>query len=207
MKRGIRVFNWGIPLLLFCGLQTACANPEIRSGKQAQEPTVTEEEADLLREIADLSVKEVDKGVALLSVKITDASSAALDFALGMLKLKQDKPEEAEKAFRGALKKFPEFSRARANLGRVLIMQDEIAEALHEFRELLLDGETDPQTLTLIGYTFLLDGQAVPAEGAYRQAILIEPGDIDAYMGLAKSLLLQERYAVVVTCQCQPGAG
>jgi tetratricopeptide (TPR) repeat protein len=104
----------------------------------------------------------------------------------------------AEKAYREALRKLPSFNRARANLARVLIQQDRLAEAEEVLRVILRSGKAKPETLTLIGYTFLMKGESVPAESAYRQALLLKPDDINAYRGLAKCLIDQERYREAV---------
>jgi len=165
---------------------------------QFHEPTVSQEEAELLRQIGDLSEEDPEKAVELLNAQITLQSSPALDFALGNFYFREGKLDLAEGAYRQALKKMPSFSRARANLGRALIMQDKIDEAIREFRSVLIEGQASPETFTLIGYTFLLKGQSVPAETAYRQALLLKPDDTNAYLGLAKCLLEQERFQEAV---------
>ncbi len=175
-----------IAVLLFSAQSALCAGQTV--------PTVTKEEAKFLKEIVELSSTDRAEAVKLLSSSITRASSAALDFALGNLLLRKGDASQAELSYRAAIKKFPSFTRARANLGRALILQEKTEEAVQVFKPLLIGGDLRPETLTLIGYTFLLQGESVPAESAYRRAILLKPSDSDAYLGLAKCLLEQERY-------------
>ena len=157
------------------------------------EPTVSSEEAEILSKAFDLLKESPEQAIKFIGAQITLKSSPALDFTLGNFYLQTGAWGLAEAAYRKALEKMPEFTAARANLGRVLIKQDKIDAAIEVFRPLLIKGTADPETLTLIGHTFLLRGQPVPAETAFRQAILLNPDDINAYLGLTKSLLTQGR--------------
>ena len=165
----------------------ACAEPQL------EEPTVSREEAELLRTVVSLSKENINKAIEMLTAKRCAKSSAAIDFALGALFLQKGDLTGAEKAYREALGKLPMFNRARANLARVLIQQDKLTEAEEVLRVILKSGKVRPETLTLLGYTFLMKGESVPAESAYRQAILLKPEDTNAYRGLVKCLIDQER--------------
>ncbi|MCK4249348.1 MAG: tetratricopeptide repeat protein [Candidatus Omnitrophica bacterium] len=178
--------------LMFINTSGLCREPG------SEEPTVSQKEAEILEQVIKLSEEDLETAIEFLSAKVVSNSSSALDFSLGNLYFQKDKLEEAEDAYRNALKKLPGFSRARANLARILIGQGKIDAAIKEFKEILLAGKTRPSTLTLIGYTFLLKDRPVPAETAYRQALLLEPDDINAYLGLAKCLVQQERFKEAV---------
>jgi len=164
-----------------------------------REPTVSRQEAATLNQAVSLAENNGEAAIKLLLKETDEDSSSALDFALGSFYFQKDSSAEAEAAYRRALTKFPSFDRARANLARILIKQDRIDEALHELKSILLSGTARPSTLTMIGYTSLLKEEPVPAEMAYRQAILLDPEDSNAYVGLVKSLLLQKRYLESVT--------
>ncbi|MDO9540821.1 MAG: tetratricopeptide repeat protein [Kiritimatiellia bacterium] len=185
MKR-IIVLIW-VSLLVF-------NSPGSASENKSGEPAVTEKEAEVLEEAGRLSGKNLDEAIEFLKGSLNSSSSLALDFTLGNLYFQKDKLEEARACYQKVLDKFPEFNRARANLCRVLIRQEKTDEAIQQFKRILLEGKPAPSTLTLMGYTFLLKNQPVPAETAYRQAILGEPEDVNAYLGLTKSLLMQERF-------------
>ena len=147
--------------LLFTGLIVLLVSFAWAEQKEREEPTVTKEEAALLEEVIEIAQKDPAKAIELLTEKITHQSSAALDFALGSLKLQQGKVKEAEKSYRSALRKMPSFTRARAHLARSLIMQEKLAEATQLLQSALLEGKPTLQTLTLLGYAFLLQGQPV----------------------------------------------
>jgi tetratricopeptide (TPR) repeat protein len=166
--------------------------------ENSEEPTVSEEEAELLKDAVTLSEKSPGAAIEMLSAKRTGKSSAAIDFALATLFFQKGDLPAAGKAYGEALRKLPSFNRARANLARVLIQQDRLAEAEEVLKPVIMSGKAKPETLTLIGYTFLMKGESVPAESAYRQALLLKPDDISAYSGLAKCLIDQERYREAV---------
>ncbi len=162
------------------------------------EPSVSKKEAALLQKVWALTNQDMKKALAHLNPLVKDNSSAALDFARANLYFQMDSLKEAEEGYQKALKKFPSFSRARANLARVYIKQDQYETAVRELRHVLEDGETKPSTLTLTGYAYLLLGQPVPAETAYRQSLLLEPDDENARIGLVKCLLEQDRFQEAV---------
>jgi len=187
-------------LVFFFGfaLSAAFGQNREKADRYDREPTVSREEAKILEKAVSLAGDDREAAIKLLLEETDDDSSAALNFALGSFYFQKDKLAEAEAAYRRALKKFPSFDRARANLARILIQEDRIDEALNELKEILLSGTARPSTLTMIGYTSLLKGETVPAEMAYRQAILIDTEDSNAYAGLIKSLMMQERYREAV---------
>ncbi|MCK5242589.1 tetratricopeptide repeat protein [bacterium] len=158
------------------------------------EPTVSAEEAKLLSQVAEITKKSMSEAALLLKPEIKANSSAALDFALGNIRFQQNEFKAAEKAYQRALVKMDSFRRARANLARVLVQQDRIEEAIMELKSLLLEGTPKPSTLTLLGYTYLLKEDAVAAESSYRLAIMYNPKDVNAQLGLVKALFEQERY-------------
>ncbi len=161
---------------------------------QAQEPTVSSQEAKLLRQVADSADTNPAAAVELLTSKITPKSSAALDFALGNLEFQQGKLEKAEEAYRATLEKLPAFVRARMHLAQVLIRREKSGQVTEVLRPVLMRGQADAETFTLLGYAFLLQGRSLPAETAYRQALLLKPDDVNISLGLGKCLLEQERY-------------
>jgi len=171
---------------------------EVGGDRYDREPTVSREEAEILEKAVSLEEEDREEAIKLLLEETDDDSSAALNFALGSFYFQKDNLAEAEAAYRRALEKFPSFDRARANLARILIQEDRIDEALNELKGILLSGTARPSTLTMIGYTSLIKEEPVPAEMAYRQALLIDPEDSNAYAGLVKSLLMQERYREAV---------
>ena len=193
MKTCTRALYFAFSTILLSG-PAAFASPAIAHEAQSREPTVTKQEAETLSKAAELAEKDVAAAVSFLHPLVKPSSSAALDFALATFYLQENDLEQAARSYRIALEKMPTFARARANLAQVLIQQEKLDEAVNELQLIVGEGVANPSTYTLLGYTFLLKGEAVPAETAYRQALLFKPGDTNAYIGLTKSLLQQERY-------------
>ncbi len=192
VKNGVRIIQ---SLVVFILSSVVWAGP---NHSPAQEPTVSAQEAKLLRQVADLAKSDPAAALELLASEITSESSAALDFALGNLNVQQDRLEKAEEAYRAALEKFSTFARARMNLAQVLIRQEKLGQVAEVLRPVLISGQARPETFTLLGYSYLLQGQSLPAETAYRQALLLKPEDVNNSLGLAKCLLEQERYPEVI---------
>lgn len=164
----------------------------------ADEPTVTAEEAKLLQQVGAMTRKDLGKAIAYLKPKIKADSSAALHFASGNIYFQLNRFKEAEAAYRKALEKMGGFKRARANLARILVQQDRLEDAVKELNHLLLAGSPKPSTLTLLGFTYLMKDDVVAAESAYRQAIMFNPDDVNALLGLVKALYEQDRFAEAV---------
>ena len=184
----------GLTALLLCSVAWGGQEEVEYPHSEAREPTVSPREAELLRQVADLAEPDPAAAIELLAAGVTPESSAALDFALGNLQFQQGGLEEAEKAYRTALEKLPAFVRVRMNLAQVLIRQDELARVGAVLRPVLISGQAGAETFALLGYACLLQGQSLPAETAYRQALLLEPDDLNSSLGLAKCLLEQERH-------------
>jgi len=179
----------------FSGNTKICFGDILKNNsEQHREPTVSKKEADILSQVSYLSKNDLEKALDYLRPKIKIDSSPALYFAAGNLYFQLNRLPEAETAYRTALEKMPAFDRARANLARILIQQEKTDAAIKELQHILLQGSQNPSIITLIGYTYLLRDQPIPAESAYRKALLLRPDDINAYLGLAKALLLQDRF-------------
>jgi len=187
-----------LAVLLLCSVAWGGSKDIEHRHREAQEPTVSAQEAKVLRQVADRAESDPAAAVALLASEITPESSAALDVALGNLNVQQDELEKAEEAYRAALEKLPTFARARMNLAQVLIRQEKSGQVIETLRPVLTSGQARPETFTLLGYSFLLQGQSLPAETAYRQALLLKPEDVNNSLGLAKCLLEQERYSEAI---------
>jgi tetratricopeptide (TPR) repeat protein len=181
-------------LLLLFGPVAVWSAMQVSTDPSVREPKVTKKEADILNQVATLSEKGLKLALEFIQPKITSDCSSALDFSVGNIYFQLERYDEAESAYQKALQKMKTFDRARANLARLLLQQEKSDEALKELQHILINGVPKPSVLTLTGYTYLLREQPIPAESAYRQALLLKPEDSNAYLGLAKALLLQERF-------------
>lgn len=120
--------------------------------------------------------------------------SPAMFFVLGNLYFQAGRTEQARKRFLQAIDKFPRFRRAYTNLGYLHISKNEPKLALPRFQRAIELGESSGRVYGLIGYCHLDAKNPLAAENAYRQAYLLDPSARDWKLGLAQSLLLQEKY-------------
>ncbi len=181
-------------ILIFTGICPASDKTSAVSG----EPSITSDEAKLLTRVSELATTDPKKAIQLLKPEIKEASSAALDFSLASLYFQAGKTRLAETWYRKTLKKFPGFQRARLHLVRVLVEQDLSEESLVELKPLLKAENLSSANLVLAGYVLLMNNLSVAAETAYRKAVFGDPHNSEAYRGLARSLMLQERFSEII---------
>ena len=174
----------------------------------AVEPKVDREEAELLAEISewfgegrflDAEARIVDFVKARKYPQNPEDTpkeiSPALVFALGNLYLQSNRMEDAERAYKLCIDKFPKFRRAHKNLALLYAIRDKLDLAMPHLKKAVELGDSDHKTFGLLGLGYLKGERPLAAEGAYRQAYLLAPGEKDWKLGLAQSLLLQEKWA------------
>jgi len=196
-----------MPVLL-CAASAAHASE--RSGPPALEPTVTREEAGHLAAASSLFEKDPGAAIKQLRAQTGPKASAALDFALGAMLAKGKRFAEAEKALETALGKLTSFRRAWLLMARVRILRGRTENAVDPLRRALKLGAERSEAVKLLAYCHVANGDAVAAESAYRQVLVLEPRDREATAGLARSLLMQERAddaapLLRVLCEKTPG--
>lgn len=120
--------------------------------------------------------------------------SPAMIFVLGNLYFQADRTEDARRAFLEAIRRFPRFRRAHTNLGFLYISKNRTDEALPMLQKAIELGENSSRVYGLLGYCHLLKKNALAAENAYRQAYLLDPASRDWKLGLAQSLLAQDKH-------------
>jgi len=158
------------------------------------QPTVTRDEAKLLQKAMALAPTDPEGAIKTLQIKKLSEASAALDFALGNLYFQQENLSAAAQAYENALGKQPHFRSAIMNLGRIYLLQEKMDEAIALYQDLVAVGQADTNIFLLLGHALLTQNYPVSAETAYRQSLLIRAKHPDAMLGLAKSLMQQERY-------------
>ncbi|MBK1833976.1 tetratricopeptide repeat protein [Roseibacillus ishigakijimensis] len=171
------------------------------------EPKVDREENELLADLAGLFsdarfreaearivdfIKKrknpVEEGVAPKEV------SPALIFQLAQLYFMNDRTEDAERAYKLAIKGHPDFRRAHKYLALLYAGQDRVAEALPHLKKAIQLGEADQLVYGLLGYAYTQDNKPLAAEAAYRQAYLLNPDETQWSSGLTLSLYQQEKW-------------
>ncbi len=181
--------GWGVSVAAMLAATAGVA------GVTALEPTVTAREAQWLEQAAAVAVTNAPQAILMLTSDRREPASAAIDFAVGNFHFQLEDYEAAITAYQEAVRKRPAFRRARKNMGRAWLLLDREDEAISVYRDLVADGHFDTDIFLLLGHGLMLRGHAVPAESAYRQALLLEPESRDARQGLMQALLDQQRYA------------
>lgn len=163
------------------------------------EPTISEEEKESLRDLLDLIKASPGSAIRQLEPQIDSDSSAAFDFILANLYFQEGKLAKAREYYNNAIDKYPDFRRAYKNLGLVEVQDGNFDEAIPAISRAMEMGEVDGRSYGLLGYGYLQKERYYPAEAAYRQAILMQPGVKDWKLGLARSLLQSERYGEAIS--------
>ncbi|MEC7608925.1 MAG: tetratricopeptide repeat protein, partial [Verrucomicrobiota bacterium] len=163
------------------------------------EPKISDEEKDVLRTLVDLIKASPKAAIGELELQLKSSSSAAFDFILANLYFQDANLEGAEKFYKTAIKKYPNFRRAYKNLGLVQVQAGNFKDAIPTISKALELGEVDGRAYGLLAYGYLTEGMYYSAEAAYRQAILIQPDQRDWKVGLARCLLETERYKEAVS--------
>jgi tetratricopeptide (TPR) repeat protein len=196
---------------IFCGLSVAQQTEDALStyypmpsrrpvylGATPFEPTVTRQEAALLEAASNRPTNETAEAIASLQRGVTKVSSPALEFAMGNMQFQDDDLSAAEMSYVHALRKLPTFRAAQNNLARVYLTRGKPQRAMSVFQGLIRDGQGDAQTYLLLAHALTSLEQPLSAEGAYRQALMLNPGNSSAMRGLARTLIAQERYHEVL---------
>ena len=159
------------------------------------EPKISTEEQVILKNLIEI-LKLGDKNLAIQTLlpAVTPQASAALDFTLANLYFESGKLDDAIRYYRSALQKEPEFVRAHKNLGIILVQKGQFPDAIGPLSKTLNLGKPDGITYGLLGLVFLNAGDSLSAESAYRNAIVFAPETNDWKLGLARSLLEQQKF-------------
>jgi tetratricopeptide (TPR) repeat protein len=165
------------------------------------EPRVTsKDDREVLEEVLELiGAERMDEAAALLEEEAGETASAVFDFTLGNIHFQAERLDEASVAYETAVGKFPRFRRAWKNLGLIRVRQGDFEGAAPALSRVVELGGGDAVTYGLLGFAWASQDRQLPAETAYRMAVLLDPATMDWKMGLARSLFKQERFADAAT--------
>ncbi|MGH9749013.1 MAG: tetratricopeptide repeat protein, partial [Candidatus Polarisedimenticolia bacterium] len=158
------------------------------------EPRLPPLERDLLQRILPLMSPNPAEAIRLLESGMKKDASASLDFTLGNLYFQQGNMEKAAERYRIAVAKFPNFRRAHRNLGLVEVREGRNIEATRSFARTLELGGGDAILYGLLGYSYTAQGDFLAAEAAYRSALLLQPGNDEWRLGLARCIFKQQKH-------------
>ncbi len=164
-----------------------------------QEPKVSESEKELFTELADFlennqNQQALQRLREVMRAEPAEEVSAALNFTAANLLLQLGRFEEAIREYEIAIEKFDTFRRAYKNLGLAHIQAGEFAEAIDVLVKAVELGDSAGDTFGLLGYSYLNTGDAVAALEGYRQASLLNPGNLEWRIGKAEALMRTERF-------------
>lgn len=164
-----------------------------------REPQVDPEEIKFFKELLESEILTIDPATAAIQIEGEvqargSKASGALVFILANLYLQQQDYNTAIRYYKQALQKHPHFLRAQKNMGLAYLQQQDYTNGAKALGKAVALGDGEGATYGLLGFSFMNLGQYLQAEGAYRQAIILDPGTNDWKEGLARSLFEQELY-------------
>ena len=163
------------------------------------EPKLPATEKEAFTKIADLAATDVVKAYFELKSVVTADSSAVFDFTLGSIAYQLNRPNEAAKYLESATRKFPHYLRAYKNLGLIQLQQGRTDDAIRSLTRSIELGGGDGNTFGLLGTAYVSKDNFVSAEGAFRNALLLQPTTPEWKLGLARCIFRQNKYAEAVS--------
>ena len=159
------------------------------------EPRLTPEEQAIYRDrIVPLLRDDQKKALTELQSLAKPSASAVFDFTLGNIYFQNEDLTNAVKHFEAALAKFPDYRRAQKNLAFALVRDGKYAAAIKPLTRTIVLGGGDGKVFGLLGFAYMNQGRPVSAEGAYRQALIFEPENVDFRLGLVKCSVAAANY-------------
>jgi tetratricopeptide (TPR) repeat protein len=162
-------------------------NPEV-------EPRISTDDMALLELVRMLMPDELKAAESLLRNSIRPDTSAVLDLTLGGVQYQQDRSDEALANYRKAAEKYPNFRRAYRSIGLICVRKGQLDDAINAFNRMIELGGADAYSYGLLGYCHSQKQDYQPAEAAYRNALLLQPANVEWRLGLTRSVFKQGKY-------------
>lgn len=160
-----------------------------------REPRLTPEEQAAYRDkVVPLLREDPKKAVPELEALAKPGASAVFDYTLGTIHFQNEDLTNAVTRFEAALAKFPDYLRAQKNLGLALVRAGRYADAIKPLSRTLQLGGADGRVYGLLAFSLLSQNRYVSADGAYRQALVLEPDNADFKLGLVKCAIATRNY-------------
>lgn len=158
------------------------------------EPRLSNEDLKVLEKVRPLMGKDLAAAEAMLVKAIKPESSAILDFDLGNLRSQQERTDEALKAYRNAVQKFPSFRRAWRAIGLVEARNGKLDAAIEAFTKMIELGGGDSSSYGALGYAYEAKRDYQAAEVALRNALLLQPENATWRFVLTRCVFKQEKF-------------
>jgi tetratricopeptide (TPR) repeat protein len=162
-------------------------NPEV-------EPRISQDDMALLELVRQLMPDELPAAEALLRGSIKPDASAVLDLTLGGVQYQQERADEALANYRRSVEKYPNFRRAYRSIGLICVRKGMLDDAINAFNRMIELGGADAYSYGLLGYCHSQKQDFQPAEAAYRNALLLQPGNVEWRLGLTRSVFKQGKF-------------
>ena len=160
------------------------------------EPRMSPEEQLVYREKVVPLLRDDPKKALLATLQglAKPSASAVFDFTLGNLYFQNEDLTNAVKHFEAALAKFPDYRRAQKNLAFALVRQGKYSEAIKPLTRTISLGGGDGKVFGLLGFAYMSQTRYASAEGAYREALVFEPDNLDFRLGAVKCAVATANY-------------
>ena len=178
---------WGDPVFQRSFVAGYGVNPEV-------EPRISQDDMALLELVRQLMPDELPAAEALLRDSIKDDTSAVLDLTLGGVQYQQERADEALRNYRRSVEKYPNFRRAYRSIGLICVRKGLLDDAIAAFNRMIELGGADAYSYGLLGYCHSQKQDYQPAEAAYRNALLLQPTNVEWRLGLTRSVFKQGKF-------------
>lgn len=160
------------------------------------EPKLNAEEHNFYtNKITPLMKEDPKKAIPLLQARVQQpGANAQFDYLLGTILFQNEDLTNAIKNFEAAVAKFPDYRRAQKNLAFALVRDGKYAEAVKPLTRTIALGGADSKIYGLLGFAHMNQGRYSSAEGAYQQALALEPENIDFKLGAVKCAVGSANY-------------
>jgi tetratricopeptide (TPR) repeat protein len=148
----------------------------------------------LLELVRQLMADELPAAETLLKESVRPEVSAVIDLTLGGVQFQQDKIDDALVNYRNAVAKFPNFRRAYRSIGLICTRKSQYEAAIAAFNKMIELGGADAYSYGLLGFCHSARGDYQPSEAAYRNALLLQPDNVEWRLGLTRSVFKQAKY-------------
>jgi len=160
-----------------------------------QEAILAEERPEFRLLQAQLLLKQNNTAAARISLKrivMLDPSSDTAVIMLSGIDLKENRAEEAENTLRKFLSSYPDAIRVSHALGKVLIEQNRIAEAILVYRNAETHADGNPEILKSLGMLYYRHKDLEKAEATFLRLLKAHPTDSSRFY-YATSLEAQQK--------------
>jgi len=162
------------------------------------EPKLNEQEQYYLEQIEPHLSEDPKSCIDAFNKIVSKDGTARFDYELGMLHFQKGDMAGAETHLKNAVTKFDRFLRAHTNLGLLYTRQNKTRDAIPHLTRALSLGQADEQLFGLLAFCHMANGNALSAESAYRNAIMLGPKTLDWKTGLAQALFTQQKASEAV---------